>query len=89
MFKLIFSKINDFMSLFSRRLKLFFYRRTIYLVEEKKMQEALFKVGYDRKDKLKTIKCAVCEKKLTLDTIYAWTVTEKDVVFYCEEHISG
>lgn len=77
------------MLLFSRRLRLLFSRRMIFLVDEKNLQEALSKVGYKRKEKIKSIKCVVCEKKLTLDTICAWAILENDVVFYCDEHLSG
>lgn len=78
----IFFVINRFLTNFSRRIRRFFHRQNVFLVDDKQFQT------YSKKwfGKSETIKCDVCDKKLTMEEVQGWYFDGKGIVhFFCSD----
>lgn len=82
--KTLLSRILTSVAMLSRRVRLLFRRRDMFLVTEDAFLETLSTLGISCEGDAEPLTCARCGRQLTAESIRAWIVLPEGVAFYCD-----
>ncbi|MFW6116778.1 MAG: hypothetical protein ACOC6F_03535 [bacterium] len=83
MIRSLFVRALSVLQLLSKRLRMIFHRRSVFLVDDKSLPGVLAGLGLQPRE-LDSCECSSCGRTLTTDSIAAWMVTSEGIVFYCD-----